>query len=80
MRVNVSLNVYSLSSDWFICTYYLNTNGLTLLTTVADDDGDTVRCRWATNTPYDECSGVCNTLNGSYLDEVMRFIYLQTLK
>ncbi|CAG2206265.1 unnamed protein product [Mytilus edulis] len=37
---------------------------------VADDDGDTVRCRWARNTTYDECSDVCKTFTGSYLDEV----------
>ncbi|CAC5402764.1 unnamed protein product [Mytilus coruscus] len=36
---------------------------------VADDDGDIVRCRWARNTAYDECSDVCNTFSGSYLDE-----------
>ncbi|CAC5424639.1 unnamed protein product [Mytilus coruscus] len=36
---------------------------------VADDDGDTVRCRWAKNTPDDECSDVCNTFSGSNLDE-----------
>ncbi|VDI62151.1 Hypothetical predicted protein, partial [Mytilus galloprovincialis] len=40
----------------------------------ADDDGDTVRCRWAKSTPYDECSGVCNTLSGSYLDEAKCFL------
>ncbi|VDI51811.1 Hypothetical predicted protein, partial [Mytilus galloprovincialis] len=49
------------------CDYTLNI-------IVADDDGDTVRCRWAKSTPYDECSGVCNTLSGSYLDEAKCFL------
>ncbi|XP_071124630.1 integrin beta-like protein C [Mytilus edulis] len=41
----------------------------TLKIPVSDDDGDVVRCRWSIKTPYDECGGVCQALNGSYLDE-----------
>lgn len=38
--------------------------------TVFDDDGDIVKCRWSTRTLNDECGGVCETLSGSYLNEV----------
>ncbi|CAC5424636.1 unnamed protein product [Mytilus coruscus] len=41
----------------------------TLKIPVSDDDGDVVRCRWSTKTPNDECSGVCETLSGAYLEE-----------
>ncbi|CAC5424640.1 unnamed protein product [Mytilus coruscus] len=41
----------------------------TLKIPVSDDDGDVVKCRWSTQTPNDECGGVCKTLSGSYLDE-----------
>ncbi|CAC5424638.1 unnamed protein product [Mytilus coruscus] len=41
----------------------------TLKIPVSDDDGDVVKCRWSTQTPNDECGGVCETLSGSYLDE-----------
>ncbi|XP_062615393.1 uncharacterized protein LOC134277123 [Saccostrea cucullata] len=36
---------------------------------VADDDGDTVRCRWGRNSPDDECSGICNSFPGAVLNE-----------
>ncbi|XP_071124643.1 integrin beta-like protein C [Mytilus edulis] len=41
----------------------------TLKIPVSDDDGDVVKCRWSKLTPNDECGGVCETLNGSYLDQ-----------
>ncbi|CAF1126165.1 unnamed protein product [Didymodactylos carnosus] len=40
----------------------------------ADTDGDTVRCRWAASSvsvpggTLDECSGICQTFPGSYLN------------
>ncbi|CAC5421327.1 unnamed protein product [Mytilus coruscus] len=37
---------------------------------VSDDDSDVVKCRWSTRTPNDECGGVCETLSGSFLDEI----------
>ena len=37
---------------------------------VHDIDGDVVRCRWATASPYDECAGACKALSGSVLNEV----------
>lgn len=47
----------------------------TWLIPTADTDGDTVRCRWASNTARvptniiaDECSGICNTFPGSRLN------------
>ncbi|XP_048727704.2 mucin-4-like isoform X2 [Ostrea edulis] len=36
---------------------------------VADDDGDTVRCRWATNSPVNECAGICQSFPNAVLDE-----------
>ena len=37
--------------------------------TVADYDGDNVRCRWASS-GLGECDGVCQAFPGSFLNEV----------
>ncbi|XP_048727710.2 uncharacterized protein LOC125645867 [Ostrea edulis] len=36
---------------------------------VADDDGDIVRCRWGRSSPFDECSGICNSFPAAVLHE-----------
>ena len=41
--------------------------------TVADYDGDNVRCRWASS-GLGECNEVCQALPGSFLNEVYKLI------
>lgn len=42
-----------------------------LIITVADDDGDIVRCRWANNNNGStECYSVCHGVPGASIDEV----------
>lgn len=36
--------------------------------TVADDNGDIIRCRWAQNTS--ECGGICDSFPGAVLNQV----------
>ena len=36
---------------------------------VYDEDGDTVRCRWAQDS-LGECAGVCQTMSGANISEV----------
>ncbi|XP_071126882.1 uncharacterized protein [Mytilus edulis] len=46
---------------------------------VHDEDGDVVRCRWATNSITDECGGVCNILRNSVLDQSNCILYINAI-